>query len=463
MGDVIELFGSPMRSGGWTEQEKAELYRAASLLGARGLPFDTESGTTDDGDPWFLFIGRGTGEVLVHFARIEGMFVVHHAAADVVFEARDIRDLVDRVLVFPDRSIGRVSSDALHAHLAVTVAALGLSLEALSQFFDDADFDSVPLDDVAAAPASPSDAEAAWLLADDQDTPPADDDTVAGSAAVDRMTPDSEPGPQVHAVEVMSGEELSAKPEEAADTATGAVNDYHFGSDKIHDEEMFSSVPGSFNGAIIEGSTANDTLMGTAGADFLLGGEGHDLIIAGGGNDVVVAGGGDDTVLGGDGDDIVAGGDGNDLLYGGQGDDLLMGGAGNDMLYGGKGNDTLQGYLGHDTLSGDGGDDLLIASSGDAVLIGGDGANIFHFAPGDAVAYGGDDKDIFVYEEGERSNVVIHDFDPDQDELYYLDTAGHRVALEPASDTENGEVTLLTPNGGSLRIYFDDDPSPLIT
>ena len=60
MGDVIELFGSPVRSGGWTEQEKAELYRAASLLGARGLPFDSEFGTTDDGDPWFLFIGRGT-------------------------------------------------------------------------------------------------------------------------------------------------------------------------------------------------------------------------------------------------------------------------------------------------------------------------------------------------------------------------------------------------------------------
>ncbi len=463
MGDVIELFGSPMRSGGWSEQEKAELYRAASLLGARGLPFDTESGITDDGDPWFLFIGRGTGEVLVHFARIGGMFVVHHAAADVVFESGDIRDLVDRVLLFPERSVGRASGEALHAHLAVTVAALGLSLEALGQFFDDPDFDSSLLEDTI-APASAPEADSAWLVPEDPDSVTADVETMAGGTTADSVAPDSEPAPQVRAVEVGSVEgSLPAEAGGVPDPASPVGEGFHFTHDAMVHVPAFAPTPGAFDGVVVEGGTANDTLMGTSGSDFLSGGDGHDLIIAGDGDDVVVAGRGNDTVLGGEGDDVLSGGDGDDLLYGGQGDDLLLGGEGDDQLFGGKGDDTLQGFSGHDTLSGDGGDDLLIASGGDAVMIGGDGTNIFHFAPGAAVAYGGGDKDIFVFEEGERSNVVIHDFDPEEDELYYLDTSGKRldVALMP----EPGEIEMILHpgNGGSLRIFFDNDPSPLIT
>ncbi|BBK31705.1 hemolysin type calcium-binding protein [Stella humosa] len=457
MGDVIELFGSPVRSGGWTEQEKAELYRAASLLGARGLPFDSEFGTTDDGDPWFLFIGRGTGEVLAHFARIDGTFVVHHAAADVVFESRDIRDLVDRVLVFPDRSVGRASGDAFHAHIAVTVAALGLSLESLSQFFEGGEAELAPEGEASAAQADDAPA-AQWLLDDDEALPGTDDETIAGDDGGEPEGEPADPAPQVRAVDV---EEPQEEPIAAAGDSPTHVDPVR---DSFHvDLDMPEGLPLvpvdlTFDGVVLSGGQADDTLVGSDQADFLSGGDGRDLIIANGGDDIVAAEGGNDTVLGGDGNDILAGGTGDDLLHGGKGDDLMLGGAGDDLLYGGKGNDTLQGNAGQDTLSGDSGDDLLLASSGEAVLIGGNGQNVFHFGEGSAVAYAGEDRDIFVFEEGERADVVIHDFDPEMDELYYLNGSGIRVEVDTRSPA--GDDLILHPSlGGTLTILFDD-PHP---
>ncbi|WP_374449734.1 calcium-binding protein, partial [Stella sp.] len=407
---------------------------------------------------WFLFVGRGTGEVLAHFARIDGTFVVHHAAADVVFESRDIRDLVDRVLVFPDRTVGRASGDALYSHLVVTAAALGLSLEALSEFLDRQEIASAPADDAPEPPVAP-DSVASWTLPDEPDGT-AGDETVAGDGTEDDAA-DAGPEPQVEAVEVDADAGASVDTPVASEPVVAGPQEFDVPPLQTTEEADFVPVRGSFDGVVLEGGGADDTLVGTGGADFLAGGDGRDLILAGAGDDVVLGGRGDDTVLGGDGNDLLAGGDGDDHLHGGQGNDLLLGGQGNDLLYGGKGDDTLQGFSGNDTLSGDSGDDLLLASDGDAVLIGGSGTNIFHFAPGEAVAYAGEDRDIFVYEEGERSDVVIRDFDPDKDELYYLDPNGRREIIDLLQQAVDGEVVINASLGGRLTILFDDGDAAL--
>ncbi|MGE0723854.1 MAG: calcium-binding protein [Alphaproteobacteria bacterium] len=464
MGDVIELFGSRVRSVGWTEQEKAELYRAASLLGARGLPFDTESGVSDDGDPWFLFVGRGTGEVLVHFARIDGTFVVHHAAADVIFKADDIRDLVDRVLLSPDRVAGRATGDAVYSHIATTVAALALSTASLVQFDQEmAAAPSLPEDQAEPPVAAPGDT-VGWVLGDDAETDAdslagSDGDTVGSLGDLDGAdTPDA--GPDVSSVEI---------PEEQPTPLGGIVDDSAtveappVVAEAVVDPPEMPTVAGApvIDGVVVTGGSADDTLVGTDRNDFLAGGAGNDLILAGKGDDIVSGGDGADTVDGGAGDDILLGGAGNDLLYGGRGDDLMLGGAGDDLLHGGKGNDTLEGQMGRDTLSGDEGDDLLIASDGDAVMFGGAGTNVFHFAPGEATAYAGPGRDIFVYEEGERTDAVIHDFDPDQDVLLYLDRSGKVVDFVIPAPDDHGEADIAPSLGGSLRILFADLDGPI--
>lgn len=461
---MIELFGSQPRPNGWTEQEKAELYRAAALLGARGLPFDSEFGTSDEGDPWFLFIGRGTGEVLAHFARIGGKFVVHHSATDAMFESRDIRDLVDRVLVSSDRSVVRASGDAFYSHLAVTAAALALSLESLSSFVD-GDAGAALLADTVEPYEHPADTVAAWLLEDQVPETLQGDDSLIGSDGLEPDDGDQRPAdPENRFAAVQVDDVAPAETDLPAESAaTGSADAESF--DGLTEAEFagagFVPVPSSFDGVVLAEGGSDDTITGTSGADFLVGADGRDLILGGAGDDVVLAGRGDDTVLGGEGDDVLVGGEGDDQLHGGPGDDLLLGGAGDDLMYGGKGDDTLQGYAGRDTLSGDSGDDLLIASDGDAVLIGGDGTNIFHFAPGSAIAYGGVDRDIFVYEEGERSDVVIRDFDPDEDELYYLDPSGQRELIDVAADAVDGQLVIEASLGGKLTILFDD-PDPVL-
>ena len=59
----------------WDNQEIAEFYRAVDILKRAGLNTEVDSGVTDEGDPWFVFIRPETGEVIAHFARIDGHFI----------------------------------------------------------------------------------------------------------------------------------------------------------------------------------------------------------------------------------------------------------------------------------------------------------------------------------------------------------------------------------------------------
>ena len=467
MGDVIELFGFQSQSG-WSEQEKAEMFRAASLLGARGVPFDTESGVSEDGDPWFLLIGRGTGEVVVHFARIDGVFVAHHSAADVVFRAREIRDLVDRVVLAPERSGSRFTGDAMHTHLGVTVAALALAVDAVvgREASLDVDLDPDRATETIAA-ATPVEDAPVWWLADEQpvepvDLEPSQSDSLAGGSLGDQAIPveEAQAGPSIDPV--LDVEMTETAP--TADPVPPRANDQHIMAEvraaldaiAARTDEGRTSWPEEVEGVQTMGGAGNDILIGTGGNDVMLGGAGNDLLVGGAGSDALFGQGGNDTLAGGTGSDGLVGGAGNDMLLGGAGNDLLVGGAGDDSLRGGQGDDTLSGNLGRDTLAGDLGDDLLLAGDEEALLIGGEGTNVYHFAGGGGIAYAGPDEDIFVFEESEKNDIVVHDFDPMKDRVIYLDLLGHIESFTlPAADA-SGVIEIRPETGGSLKLILGE-------
>ena len=82
----------------WNNQEIADFYRAVDILKRAGLDVEVDSGMTDEGEPWFVFVRSGDGEVLAHFAQIDGQFVAVSSLNHEVYKGRDIRQIVDRML-----------------------------------------------------------------------------------------------------------------------------------------------------------------------------------------------------------------------------------------------------------------------------------------------------------------------------------------------------------------------------
>ncbi|SDG60286.1 hypothetical protein [Thalassobaculum litoreum] len=95
----FRLYPEPPRyEGGWRNQEIAEFYRIADIMAQAGLAVEAESGASDEGDPWFIFVRAETGDVIAHFARIDGMFVAASALTQEVFRGFDVRHVIDQML-----------------------------------------------------------------------------------------------------------------------------------------------------------------------------------------------------------------------------------------------------------------------------------------------------------------------------------------------------------------------------
>lgn len=86
------------RSRDWTQQELAEFYRVESALINAGLSVVVDRGLSDEGEPWFVFCRESDGEVLVHFAKIEGDYVVAASAFGGIVRGQDIRSIVSDLL-----------------------------------------------------------------------------------------------------------------------------------------------------------------------------------------------------------------------------------------------------------------------------------------------------------------------------------------------------------------------------
>lgn len=72
---VIPLFAPRELPSDWSQQELAELYRVEDTLVQAGMSVETERGLTEEGDPWFVFCRQETGEVIIHFARCDGVYI----------------------------------------------------------------------------------------------------------------------------------------------------------------------------------------------------------------------------------------------------------------------------------------------------------------------------------------------------------------------------------------------------
>jgi hypothetical protein len=79
----------------WTQQELAEFYRVEASLIRADIPIETDRGRSDEGHPWFVFCNANTSEIIVHFARFDGTYVVASPALERCARGRDFRALIE--------------------------------------------------------------------------------------------------------------------------------------------------------------------------------------------------------------------------------------------------------------------------------------------------------------------------------------------------------------------------------
>ena len=121
---VQRLRPPPQRD--WSPQEVAEFYRVESALLQAGLELESERGISDEGDPWFVFCRSDSGEVFIHFARVDGQYVVDGAALGATARGRDfttlVRDLIGR---HPLAATRRPGSNVFLHPAALLIALVG--------------------------------------------------------------------------------------------------------------------------------------------------------------------------------------------------------------------------------------------------------------------------------------------------------------------------------------------------
>ncbi len=310
MGDVIQFVRAAERVGDWSDREKAELLRLRAELAHGGLPFETASGVSDDGAPWFIIFQPDSDEVLVHVARIKGAFVAHRVDRDLVGEGADLRALIERVLSGPTEraAVNRRDMPLPLIVLAVLAADFVLAVR---------DAEAAAVED---GPRFANTAEE-----------PAPREVVA--------TPEAGRGgdrveAQVRAMIVQPAfQPLAETPRDAAPVQQDPVVAEPQPSSRAVRAELPAPV-------VAEPQASRTAEAVKAEGVILIGGPEADHLVGGAGNDIL---------LGGDGDDILEGGDGDDYLDGGAGMNHLIGGAGNDTLVVSV-NDTAEGGEGADTF-----------------------------------------------------------------------------------------------------------------
>ncbi|GLI93908.1 hypothetical protein [Methylocystis echinoides] len=92
--NLVVFPGARKQSRDWTAQELAEFYRVESALLQAGMRIDTDRGLTDEGDPWFVFCREEDGDPVVHFARVDGYYLIASPAYDGVSRGSDFRAMV---------------------------------------------------------------------------------------------------------------------------------------------------------------------------------------------------------------------------------------------------------------------------------------------------------------------------------------------------------------------------------
>lgn len=134
MSAVIPFARPAARSESWSQQELAEFYRVEAALVRAGIGIASEHGVSDEGEPWFVFC-RPDGEAIMHFARIDGSYLIASEVLDHPVRGGDFRSLIDQIarlhphlLPIPAVAVGTKLVVHPAALLAALVAAAALSL-----------------------------------------------------------------------------------------------------------------------------------------------------------------------------------------------------------------------------------------------------------------------------------------------------------------------------------------------
>ncbi len=78
----------------WSQQELAEFYRVEAALIRAGIRVGTDRGLSDENEPWFIFYRSDDGEVVLHFARIDGEYLIAGPAYEEIARGFDFSTLV---------------------------------------------------------------------------------------------------------------------------------------------------------------------------------------------------------------------------------------------------------------------------------------------------------------------------------------------------------------------------------
>lgn len=319
MGQVVPFIARVRDSGDWTATERARLQDLADRLAAGGVTVDVVFGATDEGDPWCV-VADEDGDVLIHVARIGGVFIVHSAVDDAVSEDRDLHAALRDRLDITEEAIAPRSADVLPFGLTARQGQTFLALVIATAFF----YETSGVGGEAQAAETPR----VLLPADDPPQPVTDAETPVQErelAAQGATLRDPDPTPSA--------------------------------------QEVVAVGPGESAKVTMEGPT----LSAPAGPTAPL--EATEVVLASGGTDAPIA----TVIRGTDGDDLLVGTTADERIQGGDGDDTLIGGGGYDTLEGGAGDDRIELTATVVAVGGQGADTFVIAapthmSRGDTLL-----------------------------------------------------------------------------------------------
>jgi hypothetical protein len=123
---VLSFFRPREGGGDWNQRELAEFYRVENALVSSGVAITTDRGVTDEGEPWFVFCREDNDEVIVHFARIDGEYVVVSNLTEGVVRGKNFNTLVRELLDSHPYVLPRTDSrrQTVYLHPATLLAAL---------------------------------------------------------------------------------------------------------------------------------------------------------------------------------------------------------------------------------------------------------------------------------------------------------------------------------------------------
>lgn len=143
--DSTVLYLSRLRgkSRDWTNQDIAEFYRIEAALSQANFQVEFDRGLSDEGDPWCVFCRADTGDVVVHFARIDGTCIVSAPILELSLTGVSFQDIVQQFLirlpaVTPKRRFGKESQLFLHpATMLIAMVATAFCASGLANGNDD--------------------------------------------------------------------------------------------------------------------------------------------------------------------------------------------------------------------------------------------------------------------------------------------------------------------------------------